>query len=287
MTITPRQWWQRGTTTELAGRRVFAVDAGAGPDLTLLHGYPASSLEWGGVLDDLAGRHRVLAPDFVGFGASAKPRTGAIGIDLQADVVEALWAHHGVERTSIVAYDYGAIVTQELLARSREGRLAVQVDAVVLGNAGLHHEVYRPRPFQRVLKTPVLGDLLAHVITEPRFRAAWAPAFGPEHPLSEDAAAQHYAALTHDGGLGLQRRVLGYIGERARRSDRWEGVLDADAPIAGLVWGMADPVSGAHVLASVRGALPQARVVELDGVGHCPHIEVPEAWAARVLELLA
>jgi pimeloyl-ACP methyl ester carboxylesterase len=85
----------------------------------------------------------------------------------------------------------------------------------------------------------------------------------------------------------LQRRILGYIAERARRADRWEGVLDAEAPIAGLVWGMADPVSGAHVLASVRRSLPQARVVELDGIGHCAHIEVPDRWATEVLGLLA
>jgi pimeloyl-ACP methyl ester carboxylesterase len=286
MSVSAQAWWSLGRTDSVAGRRIFAVDRGDGPVLTLLHGWPASSLEWAGALDALAARHRVLAPDLVGFGASEKPRRGAIGIDLQTDLVEAFWAHHGVERTTLVAYDYGAIVTQELLARAREGRLRVQIDAVVLSNAGLRVAAYRPRPFQRLLATPVVGDLLASRISAERFRASWSQAFGPDHPLDAETAAAHHAALTRDGGLRMQRRLLGYIAERQRRADRWEGVIDADAPIAGLVWGLADPVSGEHVLREVRGDLPQARVVELPGVGHCPHVEVPDAWAAHVLELL-
>lgn len=281
-----REWWADGASLTLAGRRVFTVDRGTGPVLTLLHGYPASSLEWAGVVDALAEHRRVLAPDLLGFGASAKPRTGALRIDAQADLVEALWAHHGVRRTAIAAYDYGAIVTQELLARAREGRLEVEIEAVVLGNAGLDHTAYRPRPMQRILATPVVGDLLAHAMTATRLRELWGATFGPHHPLSAEDAARHHEALAHDHGLWLQRRILGYIAERERRSERWEGVLVPDAPIRGLVWGMADPVSGAHVLATVRDRLPQARVIELDEIGHCAHIEVPERWAGLVLDLL-
>ena len=64
---------------------------------------------------------------------------------------------------------------------------------------------------------------------------------------------------------------------------RWVGALiDADLPKR-FIWGPEDPVSGAHVVHELQARLPGARVEVLAGVGHAPHMEVPE----RVAPLLA
>ena len=73
----------------------------AGPWLTLLHGFPTSSWDWAPVAPALAARYRLLALDFLGFGASAKPRRHRYRIAEQADLVEALWRHHGVTSTAL------------------------------------------------------------------------------------------------------------------------------------------------------------------------------------------
>ena len=91
--------------------------------LTFLHGFPTCSWDWVEVVDALGAGRRVLLFDFLGFGDSDKPRGHRYSIHEQADLTEALWRRFGVERTDLVAHDYGVSVAQELLARgSREGR---------------------------------------------------------------------------------------------------------------------------------------------------------------------
>ena len=45
-------------------------DSGSGPTIVLLHGFPLSNQIWRDVVPELARRHRVIAPDFPGFGKS-------------------------------------------------------------------------------------------------------------------------------------------------------------------------------------------------------------------------
>ncbi|WP_165614017.1 alpha/beta fold hydrolase [Mycobacteroides chelonae] len=49
-----------------------------------------------------------------------------------------------------------------------------------------------------------------------------------------------------------------------------------------LVWGLDDPVSGRHVLEQATALLPNARVTELENVGHFPQSEAPTAVAAAI-----
>ena len=71
-----------------ARHNVFARVSGHGNPVTMLHGFPTSSIEWQGVLGALQAEHRVLAADFLGFGLSDKP-AGLYSIARQADLVEA------------------------------------------------------------------------------------------------------------------------------------------------------------------------------------------------------
>ena len=60
-------------TVQLPQGRMAYVDEGSGPPVVLVHGTPSSSREWRHVIEALRERHRVLAPDLLGFGASERP----------------------------------------------------------------------------------------------------------------------------------------------------------------------------------------------------------------------
>ena len=64
-----------------------AADAAGLPPLLVLHGFPTNSYDFATVLDALAARRRVILPDFVGFGLSAKP-DHRYGIRGAADTIE-------------------------------------------------------------------------------------------------------------------------------------------------------------------------------------------------------
>ena len=90
--------------------------AGQGPPLLLLHGWPEFWWTWEPVMQRLADRFRVVAPDLRGFGDSDKPGGPWGAAEHAADMlglVEAL----GLERVGVVGHDVGGAVMQSM-ARS-------------------------------------------------------------------------------------------------------------------------------------------------------------------------
>ncbi|WP_338769945.1 alpha/beta hydrolase [Nocardia vulneris] len=81
--------------------------AGAGPAVLLLHGFPHTWEVWRGVLDGLAGTHRVIAPDLRGLGATTRPESGYDAANLAVDAVAVLDAL-GETRADVVGFDLGA-----------------------------------------------------------------------------------------------------------------------------------------------------------------------------------
>ena len=64
--------------------------------------------------------------------------------------------------------------------------------------------------------------------------------------------------------------LLDYMKQRKQYRDRWVGALqNANVPVR-LTAGMADPISGADMVARYRALIPNADVVELADIGHYP-----------------
>ncbi|MEU9187293.1 alpha/beta hydrolase [Streptomyces sp. NPDC048484] len=80
--------------------------AGEGPAVLLLHGFPHTWHLWTHVLDGLADRYRVIAPDLRGFGASARAASGYDAGTLAADA-EALLDALGENSAAVIGIDAG------------------------------------------------------------------------------------------------------------------------------------------------------------------------------------
>jgi haloalkane dehalogenase len=59
-------------TVEVLGRRMAYHERGEGPPILFLHGNPTSSYLWRDVIPELQGLGRLIAPDLIGMGDSAK-----------------------------------------------------------------------------------------------------------------------------------------------------------------------------------------------------------------------
>jgi pimeloyl-ACP methyl ester carboxylesterase len=95
--------------------------AGRGPAVLLLHGFPHTWQLWSDVLDALAERHRVIAPDLRGLGASERAADGYDAGTL-ADDAEALLDALGESSATVVAIDAG-VPPAFLLAMRHPGRV--------------------------------------------------------------------------------------------------------------------------------------------------------------------
>src|SRR2546423_5369575 len=89
----------------LHGHRVSYRRAGWGPVVVLTHGIAGSSAPWDEVIEPLAERYTVVAPDLLGHGESAKPR-GDYSLGAYASGVRDLLGALG--------HDHGTIVGQSL-----------------------------------------------------------------------------------------------------------------------------------------------------------------------------
>jgi len=281
-------WWQGGERIEVelpggARRRVFARVIGSGPWLTCLHGFPTSSWDWAKVAPALSQHHTLLVFDLLGFGDSDKPRGHDWSAFEQADIVEALWRQFGVGATEILAHDVGLTVALELLARQQDDQLEVRLGQLTLLNGGVYAGFHRPRPVQRWLQRPLVGPLVARLLSEPRFGKALAEVFSPDHQPTAGELHQHWLSVSRRGGSANYHRLIRYIPERRAHAPRWEGALEKSAVPVRFVWGMADPVSGAHMVDVVRQRRPGADVVELPGVGHYPQLEAADAVVAALI----
>lgn len=108
-------------SVEAAGARFHVARTGTGPVLLLLHGWPEFWLSWEPVMQRLADRWTLVAPDFRGFGDSDKPTALHTAQDHANDVVAILDAL-GIERCGVVGHDVAGAVMQPL-ARTAPERL--------------------------------------------------------------------------------------------------------------------------------------------------------------------
>ncbi|MEO0422300.1 MAG: alpha/beta hydrolase [Pseudomonadota bacterium] len=275
------QWHAAGARVELMGERVFYRDSNPDgaeglPSLLLLHGFPTASWDWRFVWSALGRHYRLIAPDFPGFGFSAKP-VRAYTIQGQADVAAALLDRLGIQRATVLAHDYGDSVAQELLARAASGiGASPALDAVCFLNGGLFPEAQRPLRIQQVLAGPA-GPWLVHLVDKRRAMASLRSVFGEGTRPSEGDLESYWTLLTRERGLRIVPAILGYLAQRREYRERWvNGLAVADVPLRFVV-GMRDPVSGAPMASRYRELVARADVIEIESVGHYPQCESPDA----------
>jgi pimeloyl-ACP methyl ester carboxylesterase len=269
-------WIAGGHTTALGTERIFYRVDGAGPTLLFAHGFPTSSHDWAPIVERLAPTYRCVSFDFLGFGASTKPRR-AYSYPLQHEVMAAVVAAAGVTRAVLVVHDYAVTVGQDLLAGAPRPPFAL--DGVVFLNGGLDPAQHRARPIQRFLASRV-GAVLGPPLLNRRtvLRALRAVLVRADRLPDDDV----WASITSHDGLAIQPRLLHYIAERrGRRAALLGSLASATAPIA-FVWGLDDPVSGRHVLDAIRPLVGTAPIRELPGIGHYPQLEAPDEVASFI-----
>ena len=274
-------WQASGIEFAFRGHPVFCQLGGPddGEVLVLVHGFPTASWDWEALWPALTKHYRVIALDMMGFGFSAKPRDYDYSIGAQADLFEAFLQREGVTHYHVLAHDYGDTVAQELLARQVEEGERPRLASVCLLNGGLFPETHRPLLTQTLLASP-LGFIVAKLMSKPRFCRAMARIFGARTQPASDLLDGFWRLVEQNEGRAVMPQLIGYMAERRRLRERWVGALQTTEVPLKLVAGLADPISGAHMVARFRNQVPMAEVEGLEGIGHYPQCEDPASVLA-------
>ena len=278
-------WKSTGQKFRFRNHEIFYRYSPNGDKAVLcLHGFPTSSYDYNKIWDQLAQRLGVLTFDMIGYGFSDKPYDFPYTTNDQVDLLEALVKKVGLKRVHILAHDYGNTITQELLARGHERGIGFEIGSICFLNGALFPETHRPILAQKILISPI-GAVFGRLIPLSMFRKSLASVFGPETQPSDSELNDYIQLFDNKGGRRISHKLIRYMRERAENRERWVGALEHMNPPFRFINGLADPVSGAHLVKRFRELLPdQKDIVELQGIGHFPHLEKPGEVLERYLE---
>ncbi len=271
---TLNSWKQVGRYFDYQGNKVFYVDEGVGKPIVLLHGYPTAGYDWVHIWDGLIDNNRLIAPDFIGFGFSDKPKNLNYSIHLQTDMVEALLAYLGVNEFHLVVHDYAVSVAQELISRQIDNTAGYKIHSVCLLNGGLIPKLHRPVLMQKLLLSPI-GPLLSMLFNEQRFAKSFGQVFAPDKKPDAKAMHEFWELIKFNNGQAIIHKLLHYIADRRANQSRWvNAIVNPPMPVR-LINGSLDPVSGKHLADGYRAIVKNPDIVELPTTGHYPQVESP------------
>ncbi len=283
--MTLNEWRTGGEYFEHRDLKIFYRRSGDGAEPVLcLHGFPAASFDYRKIWRPLSERFDLLAFDMIGYGFSSKPPNWAYKTFDQVDVLQELIEHLSISRVHILAHDYGNTITQELLAREIEGRSNFEIASICFLNGALFPETHRPIFAQRLLISP-LGSIFGRLIPDVVFKKNLAKVFGPDTKPSDDELDDYLTLFKNNDGKRIAHRLIRYMTEREKYRERWVLPLQQMTQPFRFINGLADAVSGEHLVRRFREIIPeQTDIVELNGIGHFPHLESPDAVLKAYVE---
>lgn len=243
------------------GDQLYTEIRGSGDPVVFLAGLQGSTKYWGNAFDGLAGEHRLIFVDALGFGRSPWPRNIAYTLDDQvAALRRTLQAKGATKNVTFVAHSFGTIIAAAYAARFPD-----EVSRVVLLGTPIFADEQQAR--ERIRNMTTLGALFTFNKTLANVSCMTMCAFRPllrrvlpvmRRDLDPAVVAD---SVLHDLPAvdGAVNRIL--LKERVQDSLRRIG------PKSVLILGRADavtPIEDARRLAAETGAT----LIEVDGNHH-------------------
>jgi pimeloyl-ACP methyl ester carboxylesterase len=267
-----------------------------GPDtgraILLLHGKNFGGFYWDGPIRFLArAGYRVIVPDQIGFGRSSKPELH-YSFDLLGANTKALLDMLRIQRIDIIGHSTGGMLAMRMALS-----LPDLVDRLVLEDPiGL--EDYRrfvaPRPTEMLAAAELAQTQEGYRKLVQGYFVHWRPEY--------EKLVEPYARMMLSGEYPRFAKAAALTYQMIYQQPVVYELPLIQAPTL-LVVGLSDHAAIGRQYAPPEArqrmgdwtrlgkdaarAIPGARLVEFEDVGHIPHIEVPERFERAVLEFLA
>jgi epoxide hydrolase 4 len=274
---------------ELDTVRLHYVEAGDGPLVVLLHGFPEFWFGWRDQIDALAAAgFRVVAPDMRGYNLSSKPAgiaSYALPL-LTGDIRDLIAERGGTDGARLAGHDWGALVAWATAADHPASitRLAI------LNMPHPQRMLEGLRTTQQLRKSwYILGFQLPwlpeRLLRQRRFAAL-------RGPLEHDARAGAFSPADIDRYVeawsqpGALSAMLGYYRAtiRARLGRESEQLAPVTAPTL-VIWGERDRHLGAELAEPHAADVPNLeRVVRIPTASHWVAHDEPELVSQLLIE---
>lgn len=267
------------------GHEISVVEAGKGDPVILLHGLGATKVSFIPTMLALAPKYRVIAPDLLGHGDSAKPRVNYSPATFSRFVLD-LMDSMQIDRAHLIGNSLGGRISMEV-AMTDPGRvqsLSLLCPAVAfLKRRWLAPVMRGMRPELAFLPQPlphraVVAGIRSLFVSPERLRRSWYDAAADEFlRVYRDRRARYalFDALRHL----VTDEPMGDTGF-------WKRLERMDTPSL-FLWGDADPLVPSWYSRHVEEALPNATVEVMTDCGHVPQFEYPAATHRKIKRFIS
>jgi pimeloyl-ACP methyl ester carboxylesterase len=269
---------------EIGDQRLHYVEAGQGPLVVLLHGFPEFWYGWREQIAPLAAAgFRVVAPDTRGYNLSSKPDgVAAYDVGLLADDIKGLIHERGAETAMVAGHDWGGSIAWALAMNHPE-----VVDRLAILNAahprklsqGLHHpDQLRKSWYFFFFALPDLPETVVHANHWHFFRHFLRDARPPFTPEQTD---RYVEAWSQPGAsIGMINYYRSSVRQNQKKAEAALRPLKAPTLV---IWGERDGYLGPELAEPEHDDVPNlARVERLPDASHWVHHDEAE----RVTQLL-
>jgi 2-hydroxymuconate-semialdehyde hydrolase len=257
-----------------SGGELAYVDEGDGPAVVLLHGFPTSSFLWRSFVPPLAARFRVIAPDLLGYGDSAKTPDADLSMTAQTAYVRELLESLAVQRFAAIGHDLGGVVAQ-LLALDAGAEALVLLDAAAFDM----WPIEGVRMIQATEPDQETSELVEQLV-----RLTFDLGVGHADRVTDDVLAEYIAPFEGDDGARAFFRAVRAI-DGAGLVGREDDLAALDIP-AFLLWGEEDPFIPVDVAERLNELIPTSTLALLPGCSHFVTEDAAETIVPLVYEYL-
>jgi pimeloyl-ACP methyl ester carboxylesterase len=260
----------------VGGQLVHVEQAGSGEPVVLLHGFGASTYSWRKVSPELARSHRVVAIDLNGFGYTERPRSRASYTrEGQAELVLGTMDALGIARAHIAGHSYGGGITLYLASRHPERFLSM---VLVDSSAPTYPNDRRSRAAALLPLDALFIRTLA--LRPGQVRKSLLRAFWDDSKVTPELVRAYLDRVAVEGA------GYAFYGLTALAPPGPPVELDKIEIPTLVVWGAHDELISPESGRRAAARLPHGEFVLLDGSGHMPMEEEPEALLRAVLPFL-
>lgn len=253
------------------------LEAGTGDPIVLLHGgeFGASAeLGWERTIGALAERYRVLAPDMLGYGESAKVVDFVDGRGMRIRHIARFCEVVGAAPAAFVGNSMGAI---NLLTDLTSEAPVLPVDRLVLICGG--------GQIQRNEHADALYDYDGSI--EGMRRIVTALFHDPGYPADDDYVRRRYESSIAPGAWeAIAAARFRRPGLTPPPTPSTERAYERISVPTLIVEGGADKLLPTGWAADIAGRIANARSAVVEDAGHCPQLERPDVVNALLLDYL-
>ena len=257
-------------TIEINDLPIFYREAGRrdGPTLLLLHGLPSSSRMYEPLLQRLADRYRLIAPDYPGFGHSACPSPSefAYTFDHLAEIMTAFADELRLSRYSLFMQDYGGPVGFRMAMAHPD-----RADALIIQNAVAHDtglsNLWGPRRAFWADRTAHEVELRRNLLSLEATRRRHVGSDPRIERYDPDLWTDEFAFLSRLGQANIQAELFYDYRSNVAAYPCWQDWLRRNQPRLLVIWGRHDPSFDLSEPESYRRDVPEADIHILDA-GH-------------------